>query len=82
MLIMPLFLCLLALAIVLGMTGLPVLISLKAECIEGKEKCWFVTDYKKAGQPDRVGMNTERNLAQGCSTKAPVVQRLLPSLPS
>lgn len=52
MLIMPLFLCLLALAIVLGMTGLPVLISLKAECIEGKKKCWFLTDYKKAGQLD------------------------------
>lgn len=53
------------------MRGPLILISLRTQCIEGKEKCWFVTDYNRAGRADRVGWNAE-NYAQGYSTKSPI----------
>lgn len=40
------------------------LISLKAKCREGSEKCWLVTDCDGAGQAARAGNSTEVSSAQ------------------
>lgn len=53
------------------MRGPLFLISLKAQCVEDKEKCWFVTDYNRAGRADQIGWNAE-NCALGYSTKSPI----------
>lgn len=61
----------LAINIVLGMRGPLVFIPLTAKCVEDKEKCWFVTDYNRAGQADQIGWNA-KSYALGYSTKSPI----------